>query len=70
MLHTIAQLLHSSCNPVSTLLEWKEVKPRLKPKRFDIYNMAGRLKKKCDLWKDVLDKKVAGGSSKILKKFM
>jgi bifunctional non-homologous end joining protein LigD len=41
---------------VSTPLEWKEVKPGLHPSQFDIYSVPARIKKKGDLFKDVLGK--------------
>ena len=41
---------------VSTPLEWKEVKPGLHPSQFHIHNIAGRVKKKGDLFKPVLEK--------------
>ena len=41
---------------VSTPLEWKEVKPGLHPSQFHIHNMPERVKKKGDLFKDVLGK--------------
>jgi bifunctional non-homologous end joining protein LigD len=42
--------------PVSTPLEWDEVKRGLDPKDFTIKNVAGRLEKKGDLFKGVLGK--------------
>src|SRR5205814_2207337 len=40
--------------PVSTPLEWKEVKRGLDPQNFNIRSIFDRLKKKGDLWKGVL----------------
>ncbi|MDB4939913.1 MAG: ATP-dependent ligase LigD phosphoesterase module / ATP-dependent ligase LigD polymerase [Candidatus Doudnabacteria bacterium] len=42
--------------PVSTPLEWKEVKKGLDPKNFNVKNIFARLAKKGDLWKPVLGK--------------
>jgi bifunctional non-homologous end joining protein LigD len=41
---------------VSTPLEWKEVKPGLHPSQFHIHNVAERVKKKGDLFTEVLGK--------------
>lgn len=41
---------------VSTPLEWKEVKPGLHPSQFHIHNIAQRVKKKGDLFRNVLEK--------------
>jgi bifunctional non-homologous end joining protein LigD len=41
--------------PVSTPLEWKEIKKGLKPSDFDIENIFARLKKKGDLFAPVLE---------------
>ena len=54
---------------VSTPLEWKEVKPGLDPTKFTIQTIGARLKKKGDLWADLLDKKTAVKNSKQLKVF-
>ena len=54
---------------VSTPLEWKEVKPGLDPAKFNIDTIGARLKKKGDLWADLLDKKTAVKNSKQLKAF-
>ncbi len=42
--------------PVSMPLEWKEVKPGLKPTDFNIHNAMARIKKKGDLFSPVLGK--------------
>ena len=42
--------------PVSTPLEWKEVKRTLNPQDFTIRTILDRVKKKGDLWKGVLGK--------------
>ena len=44
--------------PVSTPLEWNEVKKGLDPAKFTIKNIEKRLEKKGDLWKPVLGKGV------------
>jgi len=44
--------------PVSTPLEWKEVKKGLDPHDFNIKTILPRLKKKGDLFKEVLNKKL------------
>ncbi len=44
--------------PVSTPLEWKEVKKGLDPKAFTIETIFDRLKKKGDLWSPILGKGV------------
>jgi bifunctional non-homologous end joining protein LigD len=41
---------------VSTPLEWKEVKPGLHPSQFNIHNILSRVKKKGDLFSEVLGK--------------
>ncbi|HYE56014.1 MAG TPA: DNA ligase D [Chitinophagaceae bacterium] len=41
---------------VSTPLEWKEVKPGLHPSQFHIHNIMERVKKKGDLFREVLGK--------------
>jgi bifunctional non-homologous end joining protein LigD len=52
--------------PVSTPLEWKEVKPGLSPKQFTIKNIFSRLEKKGDLFAPVL--KAGINMEKVLKK--
>jgi bifunctional non-homologous end joining protein LigD len=48
---------------VSTPLEWKEIKSGLDPKAFTIDTVLNRIKKKGDLFKDVLDRKIARGNA-------
>lgn len=43
--------------PVSTPLEWAELKGNLTPERFHIENTVARLKRKGDLWKGLLTEK-------------
>lgn len=44
---------------VSTPLEWKEVNDKLHPSQFTIHNILKRLKKKGDLFKDLMNNKIA-----------
>jgi bifunctional non-homologous end joining protein LigD len=53
---------------VSTPLEWKEVKKGLDPSKFTIQTIHERIKKKGDLFKDVLNKKWAVENKKQLDK--
>ena len=55
---------------VSTPLDWNEVNTRLKPADFNIDTIAGRLKKKGDLFEDLLNKKTRAANSKILRRFL
>jgi bifunctional non-homologous end joining protein LigD len=55
---------------VSAPLTWAEVKPSLKPEQFTMQNMVTRLKKKGDLFKGTIDKKLAESNSKVLKKWL
>jgi len=41
--------------PVSTPVEIKELRPTLKPEKFNMRNLPGRLKEKGDLWADFWD---------------
>jgi len=50
----------------STPLEWKEINAKLDPSAFTIETMLARVKKKGDLFKGVLDIKIAAANSKIL----
>ncbi len=60
-----------SKNPtVSTPLQWKEINDKLHPTNFDIYNIMGRIKKKGDLFKGVLDEKIRKSNSKILRELV
>ncbi|HLN18554.1 MAG TPA: non-homologous end-joining DNA ligase [Patescibacteria group bacterium] len=43
--------------PVSTPLEWKELRIRLDPRDFNIKNIFSRLEKKGDVWKKILKSK-------------
>src|SRR5665213_2426211 len=52
---------------VSTPLEWKEVNPKLNLFDFTIKTIPERLRKKGDLFKNILDEKVRMANSKILK---
>ena len=52
---------------VSTPVDWKEINPRLDPRDFTIQNIRQRIKKKGDLFLDVLNQKVAEQNSKSLK---
>ena len=52
---------------VSTPLEWNEINSRLNPSDFTISTMPARLKKKGDLFKDILNPKTQRANSKILK---
>jgi bifunctional non-homologous end joining protein LigD len=54
---------------VSTPLDWKEVKLSLDPLQFDIQTIVARIRKKGDLFGDVMDKKIAVANSKVLKTF-
>ncbi len=55
---------------VSTPLEWEEVNQNLTPSNFTIHNTIARIKKKGDLFKDILHEKIRTANSKILKKFV
>jgi len=55
---------------VSTPLEWKELTMNLKPSNFTIKNIMERIEKKGDLFKGVMDKKIAEKNSIILKKIL
>lgn len=52
---------------VSTPLEWKEVNDKLDPAKFNINTIPERLKKKGDLFADVMDEKIRKKNSAILK---
>jgi bifunctional non-homologous end joining protein LigD len=54
---------------VSTPLEWKEITSKLNASDFTINTIIERLSKKKDLFKGVLDKKIAERNSRILKGF-
>jgi bifunctional non-homologous end joining protein LigD len=53
---------------VSTPLEWKEVKAGLDPSNFTMEAVLKRLEKKRDMFKEVLDEKIAMKNSILLKK--
>ena len=53
---------------VSTPLDWKEVKRGFDPKNFTIETIMARIKKKGDLFKNIMDEKIAISNSKVLKK--
>ncbi len=53
---------------VSTPLEWKELNSRLDPTLFNIYTIAARIKKKGELFKDVLAASHRNRNTKILGK--
>ena len=55
---------------VSTPLDWKEVKDKLDPGKFTMDNIPGRLEKKGDLFKNLLNEKWRAANSKILKKLL
>lgn len=55
---------------ISTPLEWKEVNCKLNPQDFTIATVLNRLKKKGDVWKDILDEKTMNANSKVLKGFV
>lgn len=53
---------------VSTPLEWKEIKAGLKPERFTIETIFARLEKKGDLFKGVMDTKIAKANARALQR--
>jgi bifunctional non-homologous end joining protein LigD len=55
---------------VSTPLEWREVVDGLNPLHFNIATIPARIKKKGDLFIDVLNKKIAEKNTKILSRFL
>jgi bifunctional non-homologous end joining protein LigD len=52
---------------VSTPIEWKEINNKLDPGNFTITTILDRLKKKGDLFKGVLDKKIADSNNRRLR---
>jgi bifunctional non-homologous end joining protein LigD len=54
---------------VSTPLEWKEINRKLDPQAFTIDTVPGRLRKKGDLFSDILNRKIARANSKKLLSF-
>jgi bifunctional non-homologous end joining protein LigD len=52
---------------VSTPLEWKEINQKLNPSTFTVETILSRIKKKGDLFKELLDKKIAAANSQKLK---
>jgi bifunctional non-homologous end joining protein LigD len=57
-----------SGGPVSTPLDWSEVKKGLSPKQFHLKNIAARIKKVGDLFAPLLDPKNAVNIEKCIKK--
>lgn len=55
---------------VSTPLEWKEITKDLDPKSFNITTILGRIEKKGDLFKDVMDEKIRTKNYQSLKKLL
>ena len=55
---------------ISTPLEWKEINGGLHPANFDIPTVLKRLKKKGDLWQDILSEKNRQTNVKGLKQFL
>lgn len=55
---------------VSTPLEWKEINEELDPKKYDIHTILGRIEKKGDLFKGVMDEKARKANSNILRKLL
>jgi len=55
---------------VSTPLEWREVNRKLNPSTFTITNVVTRIKKKGDLFADLLDKKIGSANTKKLIKLL
>jgi len=55
---------------VSAPLDWDELDLKLKPSDFRTDNMAQRLLKKGDLWKDLGSAKIKNANSKILSKMI
>jgi bifunctional non-homologous end joining protein LigD len=51
---------------VSTPLKWKEINQKLDPKKFTIDTTLARIKKKGDLFKQVLGRRVTIENSEIL----
>ena len=54
---------------ISTPLEWKEINDKLEPAGFTIQTVLNRLKKKGDIWKNILQVKTAKQNSFYLKQF-
>lgn len=52
---------------VSTPLEWKEINGKLDPLQFDINTILSRIEKKGDIFRNVVDRKIATTNSKTLK---
>ena len=55
---------------VSAPVEWRELRQGLDPSQFNINNMLQRLDKKGDLFRGVLDRKIAVMNDKALKKYL
>lgn len=50
---------------VSTPLDWKEVKPGLRPESFILENISERLEEKGDLWAEILHAEKVASSAKV-----
>ena len=55
---------------VSTPIEWKELTTSLVPESFTMESIHKRLKRKGDLFRDVLDRKIATKNNKFLTKYL
>ncbi|MFL5788557.1 MAG: DNA ligase D, partial [Flavisolibacter sp.] len=55
---------------ISAPIEWKELTNKLDPSNFKTTQVLDRLKKKGDLWEDVLSEKIKRHNNKILRNFL